>query len=91
MGEAFFGHTHLRNQVSAGVFPETSLCSGFLEMAKRVWRLHCLALSFEHEAEIFRVQKGCRFSEVYMKSVHGGSGVSVGNSLVQCEVYLSGS
>ncbi|KAH0853947.1 hypothetical protein HID58_028362 [Brassica napus] len=106
MEEAFFGHTHLRNQVSAGVFPETSLCSGFLEMAKRVWLLHCLALSFEHEAEIFRVQKGCRFSEVYMKSVAEEAleeteqprvaftvvpGFRVGNSLVQCEVYLSGS
>nr|BAD95424.1 hypothetical protein [Arabidopsis thaliana] len=38
-------------------------------MAKRIWLLHCLALSFEREAEIFRVPKGCRFSEVYMKSV----------------------
>ena len=106
MEEALFGHLHLRNQVSAGEFPETSLCSGFLEMAKRVWLLHCLALSFEHEAEIFRVQKGCRFSEVYMKSVAEEAleetelprvaftvvpGFRVGNSLVQCEVYLSGS
>ncbi|CAN6827826.1 unnamed protein product [Brassica oleracea] len=106
MEEAFFGHTHLRNQVSAGVFPETSLCSGFLEMAKRVWLLHCLALSFEHEAEIFRVHRGCRFSEVYMKSVAEEAleeteqprvaftvvpGFRVGNSLIQCEVYLSGS
>ncbi|EOA40383.1 hypothetical protein CARUB_v10009111mg [Capsella rubella] len=69
MEQAFFGHLHLRNQVSAGEFPETSLFSGFLEMAKRVWLLHCLAYSFEPEAEIFRVPKGCRFSEVYMKSV----------------------
>nr|BAE99971.1 hypothetical protein [Arabidopsis thaliana] len=69
MEQAFFGHLHLRNQVSAGEFPETSLFSGFLEMAKRIWLLHCLALSFEREAEIFRVPKGCRFSEVYMKSV----------------------
>ncbi|KAG2292189.1 hypothetical protein Bca52824_038858 [Brassica carinata] len=106
MEEAFFGHTQLRNQVSAGVFPETSLCSGFLEMAKRVWLLHCLALSFEHEAEIFRVHRGCRFSEVYMKSVAEEAleeteqprvaftvvpGFRVGNSLIQCEVYLSGS
>uniref|UniRef100_A0A1J3CUE8 Uncharacterized protein n=1 Tax=Noccaea caerulescens TaxID=107243 RepID=A0A1J3CUE8_NOCCA len=70
MEQAFFEHLHLRNQVSAGEFPETSLlCSGFLEMAKRVWLLHCLAFSFESEAEIFRVPKGCRFSEVYMRSV----------------------
>ncbi|XP_010462224.1 PREDICTED: IRK-interacting protein-like [Camelina sativa] len=69
MEQAFFGHLHLRNQVSGGEFPETSLFSGFLEMAKRIWLLHCLAYSFEPEAEIFRVPKGCRFSEVYMKSV----------------------
>ncbi|KAL1216106.1 Protein GRAVITROPIC IN THE LIGHT 1 [Cardamine amara subsp. amara] len=69
MEQAFFGHLHLRNQVSVGEFPETSLCSGFLEMAKRIWLLHCLAFSFESQAEIFRVPKGCRFSEVYMKSV----------------------
>ncbi|VVB00340.1 unnamed protein product [Arabis nemorensis] len=69
MEQAFFGHLHLRNQISACEFPETSLCSGFLEMAKRIWLLHCLAYSFDHEAEIFRVPKGCRFSEVYMKSV----------------------
>ncbi|CAA7013857.1 unnamed protein product [Microthlaspi erraticum] len=70
MEQAFFGHLHLRNQISAGEFPETSLlCSGFLEMAKRVWLLHCLGFSFESEAEIFRVPNGCRFSEVYMRSV----------------------
>ncbi|KAG2313958.1 hypothetical protein Bca4012_064589 [Brassica carinata] len=105
MEQAFFGHTHLRNQVSsAGEFPETSLCSGFLEMAKRVWLLHCLALAFEHEAEIFRVRKGCRFSEVYMRSVAEEAleeteqprvaftvvpGFRIGSGLVQCEVYLS--
>ncbi|XP_010465405.1 PREDICTED: IRK-interacting protein-like isoform X1 [Camelina sativa] len=69
MEEAFFGHLHLRNQVTAGEFPETSLCTTFLEMAKRVWLLHCLAFSFDPEASIFQVPKGCRFSEVYMKSV----------------------
>ncbi|CAN8288114.1 unnamed protein product [Cochlearia groenlandica] len=69
MEQAFFGHNHLRNQVSACEFPETSLCSAFLEMAKRVWLLHCLAFSIESQAEIFRVAKGCRFSEVYMSSV----------------------
>ncbi|CAH2053679.1 unnamed protein product [Thlaspi arvense] len=69
MEQAFFGHLHLRNQVSAGEFPETSFCTAFLEMAKRVWLLHCLAFSFDPEASIFQVSEGCRFSEVYMKSV----------------------
>ncbi|CAH2036572.1 unnamed protein product [Thlaspi arvense] len=69
MEQALFGHLHMRNQISAGEFPETSLCTGFLEMAKRIWLLHCLAFSFEPEAEIFRVRRGCRFSEVYMTCV----------------------
>ncbi|CAN8269326.1 unnamed protein product [Cochlearia groenlandica] len=69
MEQAFFGHTHLRNQISAGEFPETSFSAAFLEMAKRVWLLHCLAFSFDLKASIFEVPEGYRFSEVYMKSV----------------------
>ncbi|KAH0934233.1 hypothetical protein HID58_011350 [Brassica napus] len=103
MEHAFFGHLHVRNQVSVGEFPETSFCTAFLEMAKRVWLLHCIAFSFDVEASIFQVSKGCRFSEMYMKSVAEESlseseprvaftvvpGFRVGNTLVQCEVYLS--
>ncbi|CAN8259339.1 unnamed protein product [Cochlearia groenlandica] len=69
MEEAFFGHLHLRNQISAGEFPETSFCDAFVEMAKRVWLLHCLAFSFDPKVSIFRVSRGCRFTEVQMKSV----------------------
>ncbi|KAF8110464.1 hypothetical protein N665_0083s0028 [Sinapis alba] len=101
---AFFGHSHVRNQVSAGEFPETSFCAAFLELAKRVWLLHCLAFSFDPEASIFQVSKGCRFSEVYMKSVSEESllseseprvaftvvpGFRIGKTSIQCEVYLS--
>ncbi|KAL0743613.1 hypothetical protein Bca4012_085126 [Brassica carinata] len=102
---AFFGHSHVRNQVSAGEFPETSFCAAFLETAKRVWLLHCLAFSFENEeASIFRVSEGCRFSEVYMKSVSEECllseseprvaftvvpGFRIGKTSIQCEVYLS--
>ncbi|EOA30524.1 hypothetical protein CARUB_v10013646mg [Capsella rubella] len=105
MEEAFFGHLHLRNQVTAGEFPETSLYTAFVEMAKRVWLLHCLAFSFDPEASIFQVPKGCRFSEVYMKSVAEEAflssetepgvaftvvpGFRIGKTSIQCEVYLS--
>uniref|UniRef100_A0A1J3JW71 Uncharacterized protein n=1 Tax=Noccaea caerulescens TaxID=107243 RepID=A0A1J3JW71_NOCCA len=105
MEEAFFGHLHQRNQVSAGEFPETSFCDAFLEMAKRVWLLHCLAFSFDPEASVFQVSQGCRFSEVYMKSVaeeaflSSGSeprvaftvvpGFRIGNTSIQSEVYLN--
>ncbi|XP_010552126.1 PREDICTED: uncharacterized protein LOC104822570 [Tarenaya hassleriana] len=107
MEEAFFGHTHLRNQINAGEFPETGFATAFLEMAKRVWLLHCLAFSFEPEASIFQVPKGCRFSEVYMKSVAEEAfysldseprvaftvvpGFRICKTLIQCEVYLSNS
>ncbi|KAJ0264084.1 hypothetical protein HA466_0025010 [Hirschfeldia incana] len=102
---AFFGHSHVRNQVSAGEFPETSFCGAFLDMAKRVWLLHCLAFSLDNEATIFRVSEGCRFSEVYMKSVSEEClllsesepsvaftvvpGFRIGKTSIQCEVYLS--
>ncbi|CAA7024951.1 unnamed protein product [Microthlaspi erraticum] len=105
MEQACFGHVHQRNQVSAGEFPETSFCDAFLEMAKRVWLLHCLAFSFDPEASIFQVSEGCRFSEVYMKSVAEEAfysseseprvaftvvpGFRIGKTLVQCEVYLN--
>lgn len=104
MEEAFFGHMRVRNQVSVGEgeFPETSFCVAFLEMARRVWLLHCLAFSLDFTASIFQVSKGCRFSEVYMKSVAEESlsesdprvaftlvpGFRIGNALLQCEVYL---
>ncbi|CAF1704541.1 protein GRAVITROPIC IN THE LIGHT 1 [Brassica napus] len=103
MEQAFFGDLRVRNQVSVREFPETSFCTAFLEMAKRVWLLHCLAFSFDVEVSIFQVAKGCRFSEVYMKSVAeeclaesepsvaftAVPGFRLGNALVQCEVYLS--
>ncbi|XP_013638295.1 protein GRAVITROPIC IN THE LIGHT 1 isoform X1 [Brassica napus] len=103
MEVAFFGHSHVRNQVSAGEFPDTSFCAAFLEMAKRVWLLHCLAFSLEPEASIFGVSEGCRFSEVYMKSVSEEClseseprvaftvvpGFRIGKTSIQCEVYLS--
>ncbi|KAF8100321.1 hypothetical protein N665_0227s0053 [Sinapis alba] len=107
MEQALFGHLHVRNQISVGEeFPETSFYAAFLEMAKRVWLLHCLAFSLDVKASVFQVSKGCRFSEVYMKSVAEEKfsrlseseprvaftvvpGFRVGNTLVQCEVYLS--
>ncbi|PON98482.1 hypothetical protein TorRG33x02_057160 [Trema orientale] len=74
MEVAFFGDQSQRNLIHGGEFPSSSSSSStffalFAEMAKRVWLLHCLAFSFDPEASIFQVQKGCRFSEVYMESI----------------------
>ncbi|KAK4748102.1 hypothetical protein SAY87_014688 [Trapa incisa] len=69
METAFFGNLSQRNLVNSGNFPETTFFAMFAEAAKRVWLLHCLAFSFEPEAAVFQVSRGCRFSEVYMETV----------------------
>ncbi|KAM7250636.1 hypothetical protein ACFE04_022519 [Oxalis oulophora] len=69
MESSLFGNLNQRNLVNAGRFPDTPFFASFAEMAKRVWVLHCLAFSFEPEASIFQVSKGCRFSDVYMESL----------------------
>lgn len=72
MEHSFFGNLNQRNLVHSAEF--STVCSSsffvsFAEMAKRVWLLHCLAFSFDPEALIFQIPKGCRFSEVYMESI----------------------
>ncbi|XP_073025440.1 protein GRAVITROPIC IN THE LIGHT 1-like isoform X1 [Primulina eburnea] len=70
MEASLFGDLNMRNLVSSGEIPETPFFSAFTEMAKRVWLLHCLALSFDPEVSIYQVKKGSRFSEVLMESVN---------------------
>lgn len=66
---AFYGNLKLRNKLNAGEYPETTFFYIFLEMAKRIWLLHCLGFSLEHHASIFQVSRGCRFNEVFMEPV----------------------
>ncbi|XP_057795978.1 protein GRAVITROPIC IN THE LIGHT 1-like [Salvia miltiorrhiza] len=104
MEESFFGNLNQRNLVSSGKLPETTFFGAFVEMAKRVWLLHCLALALDPEAAIFRVSGGSRFSEVYMEGVSDEAfdaspepvvaftvvpGFRVGSMVVQSQVYLS--
>lgn len=105
METSFSGNLNQRNLVNAGEFPSTSFFASFADMAKRVWLLHCLAFSFDPEAAIFQVSKGCRFSEVYMESVAEEAflstaseplvgftvvpGFRLGKTVIQCQVYLS--
>ncbi|XP_071730106.1 protein GRAVITROPIC IN THE LIGHT 1-like [Rutidosis leptorrhynchoides] len=71
MESSLFGNLSQRNLVNARKFPETVFFDSFLEVAKRVWLLHCLAFSFSpEEATVFQVTKGGRFSEVFMESVN---------------------
>ncbi|PIN12123.1 hypothetical protein CDL12_15263 [Handroanthus impetiginosus] len=69
MEASFFGNLNLRNSINSGEIPETPFFSAFSEMAKRVWLLHCLTLSFDPEISIIPVSKGSGFSEVYMESL----------------------
>lgn len=99
---SFFGNLNRRESVSSGELPDSPLFLSFIEMAKRVWLLHCLALSFDQAVSIFQVSKGSRFSEVYMESLSDEAfaesdprvafvvvpGFRVGNIVVQSQVYL---
>ncbi|PRQ30991.1 hypothetical protein RchiOBHm_Chr5g0030591 [Rosa chinensis] len=105
MEASFSGNLNQRNLVNAGEFPSTNFFSLFADMAKRVWLLHLLAFSFDPEAAIFQVSKGCRFSEVYMESVAEEAflstaseplvgftvvpGFKLGKTVIQCQVYLT--
>ncbi|XP_015578069.2 protein GRAVITROPIC IN THE LIGHT 1 [Ricinus communis] len=80
METSFFGNLSQRSLVNSGGFPDTTFFTSFSELAKRVWILHCLAFSFEPEASIFQVSKGCRFSEVYMECVAEDALLSSGNA-----------
>ncbi|XP_042022347.1 protein GRAVITROPIC IN THE LIGHT 1-like [Salvia splendens] len=82
--------------------PGTPFFSAFCEMAKRVWLLRRLALSFEPGVSAFQGKKGDRFSEVYMESLGDDArlqpeplvalsvvpGFKIGKTIVQCQVYL---
>ncbi|KAB2605501.1 hypothetical protein D8674_005218 [Pyrus ussuriensis x Pyrus communis] len=105
METSFFGNLNQRNLINAGEFPSSNFFTSFAEMAKRVWLLHCLAFSFDPEAAIFQVSKGCRFSEVYMESLADEAflsttsepqvgftvvpGFKLGKTVIQCQVYLT--
>ncbi|XP_058735824.1 protein GRAVITROPIC IN THE LIGHT 1 [Vicia villosa] len=66
---SLFGNLNQRKLVNSGEFPDSAFFLAFSEMAKRVWTLHYLALSFQETITAFQVKKNTRFSEVYMESI----------------------
>ncbi|KAK7400186.1 hypothetical protein VNO78_11386 [Psophocarpus tetragonolobus] len=66
---SLFGNLNQRKVVNSGGYPDSAFFIAFSEMAKRVWTLHCLALSFQDDVTVFQIKKNARFSEVYMESV----------------------
>ncbi|CAI9784266.1 unnamed protein product [Fraxinus pennsylvanica] len=69
MEASLSGNLDRWKSVNSGEYPEVPFFLSFAEMAKRIWLLHCLALSFDPEVSIFQVTKKSRFSEVYMQSL----------------------
>ncbi|XVF40278.1 hypothetical protein PTKIN_Ptkin01aG0099400 [Pterospermum kingtungense] len=67
---SFFENLNQRKVVTSGGFPDTAFFTGFAEMGRRFWLLHCLGFSMHEQVSIFQVKKGCRFSEVYMENVN---------------------
>lgn len=76
MEASFSGNLNQRRMISAGEYPETVFFHAFVEMARRVWILHCLRFCFVDGVRIFQVRKKCRFSEVYMEDVTGGRSIA---------------
>ncbi|XP_057421608.1 protein GRAVITROPIC IN THE LIGHT 1 [Lotus japonicus] len=66
---SLFGNLNQRKLVNSGGYPDSAFFTAFAEMAKRVWTLHWLAMSFQEDVTIFQVKNNSRFSEVYMESV----------------------
>ncbi|GER47637.1 hypothetical protein STAS_24740 [Striga asiatica] len=98
---SIFGSLELRESVDSGEFPDSPFWGAFCEMAKGIWLLHCLAMSYSPEVSVFRVKERSRFSEVYMESVNDDEafpvvnvgftvlpGFMVDRTVVQCQVYL---
>ncbi|KAL6554371.1 hypothetical protein OROMI_020044 [Orobanche minor] len=69
MEASLFGNSDRRNLLKSWDLPDTGFLSAFCEMARRVWLLHCLGLSYDPEVTVFQVGKGSRYSEVCMESL----------------------
>ncbi|EPS73158.1 hypothetical protein M569_01600 [Genlisea aurea] len=106
MESSLFGNMDRWNTVSSGGYPEeeaTPFFSSFIEMAKSIWQLHCLAFAFQPAASVFRANRGSRFSEVWMEGVNAEAftsesdpqagftvfpGFRIDSTVIQCQVYL---
>ncbi|KAL4619805.1 hypothetical protein ACB092_06G106900 [Castanea dentata] len=102
MESLIFGNLRQRNLLNAGEFPNTQFFASFTEMAKRIWLLHNLGFSFEH-VSIFQVDKGSRYSEVYMECLADEvflssepevafstiPGFQIDRTIIQGQVYIS--
>ncbi|KAM7263510.1 hypothetical protein ACFE04_001193 [Oxalis oulophora] len=102
---SLFGNLSQRKLLNSGGCPDSVFFTAFSEAAKRVWLSNCLAFCYDEEVAVFKVNKKCRFSQVYMENVSDDvdnrsvrdirvgftvvPGFKIGETVVQSQVYLS--
>lgn len=69
MEASFFGNLDHRTFVLSGKHPRTPFYQIFARMAKWVWVLQSIAGSLDPKAKAFSVNRGSKFSVVYMEAV----------------------
>ncbi|KAJ6696577.1 hypothetical protein OIU85_002973 [Salix viminalis] len=69
MEMSFFRNLDQRMLVLRGKHPRTPFYQIFARMAKWVWILQGIATSIDPNSQIFSVNRGSKFSDVYMESV----------------------
>ncbi|PON66171.1 MYB transcription factor [Trema orientale] len=69
MEASFFGNLDHRMFVLSGKHPRTPFYQIFARMAKWVWVLQGIGGSLDPKAKAFAVNRGSKFSDVYMESV----------------------
>ncbi|XP_040993801.1 protein GRAVITROPIC IN THE LIGHT 1-like [Juglans microcarpa x Juglans regia] len=74
---SFFGNLDHRAFLLSGKHPRTLFYHIFAKMAKWVWVLQGIAASIDPQAKIFTVDRGSKFSDVYMESVEDLEGATV--------------
>ena len=78
MEASFFGNLDHRMLVTMGKHPRTPFYEAFVKMANCVWILLGIATSVKPKPEIFGVNRGSEFSEVYMSRVEEGEKEATG-------------
>ncbi|XP_050219682.1 protein GRAVITROPIC IN THE LIGHT 1 [Mercurialis annua] len=105
MEMSFFGNLDQRLFILSGKHPRTPFYQIFARMAKWIWALQGIARSVDPKAEIYVVNRGSKFSDVFMEPIeadilNGGQadprvefmvmpGFRLADSLMRSRVYLS--
>ncbi|KAJ3703163.1 hypothetical protein LUZ61_006868 [Rhynchospora tenuis] len=105
MEDSFFGNLDHRVFLMSGGHPRTPFYEAFVKMARWVWALKMMSLTFIPKAEMFYVREMDWFEDDFMESVvaeltpNSGEtakvgftvmpGFKIGEAVVRCRVYLS--